>query len=63
MEPMNRRQKKSRIVEIQLNGGSVPEKVEWARSHLEKPIPVQQVFQLDEIIDVIRVPKEKRKQG
>jgi len=63
MKLMNRRQKKAHIMEIQLNGGSVPEKVEWARGHLEKPIPVQQVFDQDEMIDVIGVTKGKGFKG
>jgi large subunit ribosomal protein L3e len=63
MKLMNRRQKKAHIMEIQLNGGSVPDKVEWARSHLEKPIPVQQVFDQDEMIDVIGVTKGKGFKG
>jgi large subunit ribosomal protein L3e len=63
MKLMNRRQKKAHIMEIQLNGGSVPDKVEWAKSHLEKPIPVQQVFDQDEMIDVIGVTKGKGFKG
>jgi len=63
MKLMNRRQKKAHIMEIQLNGGSVPDKVEWARGHLEKPIPVQQVFDQDEMIDVIGVTKGKGFKG
>jgi len=63
MKLMNRRQKKAHIMEIQLNGGSVPDKVEWARNHLEKPIPVQQVFDQDEMIDVIGVTKGKGFKG
>lgn len=50
-------------MEIQLNGGSVPDKVEWAKSHLEKPIPIQQVFDQDEMIDVIGVTKGKGFKG
>jgi large subunit ribosomal protein L3e len=63
MKLMNRRQKKAHIMEIQLNGGSVPDKVEWAKTHLEKPIPVQQVFDQDEMIDVIGVTKGKGFKG
>ena len=63
MKLMNRRQKKAHIMEIQLNGGSVPDKVEWARGHLEKPIPVQNVFDQDEMIDVIGVTKGKGFKG
>lgn len=44
-------------MEIQLNGGSVADKVAWAREHLEKSIPVGNVFSQDEMIDCIGVTK------
>ncbi len=44
-------------MEVQLNGGSVADKVTFAREHLEKEIPVGQVFAQDEMIDVIGVTK------
>ena len=44
-------------MEIQLNGGSVSQKLDWARKHMEKPIPVNQVFAQDEMIDIIGVTK------
>ena len=44
-------------MEVQLNGGSVADKVSFARNHLEKEIPVGQVFAQDEMIDVIGVTK------
>lgn len=50
-------------MEIQLNGGSIADKVAWAREHLEKPIPVSQVFGQDEVIDVIGVTKGKGYKG
>jgi len=63
MKLMNRRQKKAHIMEIQLNGGSIADKVKWAREHLEKQIPVSQVFAPDEMIDVIGVTKGKGFKG
>ena len=44
-------------MEIQLNGGSVADKVDFARSHFEKEVPVTSVFAKDELIDVIGVTK------
>jgi len=44
MKLMKRRQKKAHIMEIQLNGGTIADKVKWAREHLEQTIPVKQVF-------------------
>lgn len=38
MKLMRRRQKKAHIMEIQLNGGSVADKVNWARERLEKTV-------------------------
>jgi len=57
MKLMNKRQKKAHIMEIQLNGGTMSDRVDWARDHLEKQIPIAQVFAQDEIIDVIGVTK------
>jgi len=63
MKLMNRRQKKAHIMEIQLNGGTIAEKIQWARDHLEKQIPVSKVFSPDEMIDVIGVTKGKGFKG
>lgn len=50
-------QKKAHLAEIQINGGSVEEKVNWAREHFEKAVSVDSVFEKDEMIDVIAVTK------
>jgi large subunit ribosomal protein L3e len=50
-------QKKAHIMEVQLNGGTVAQKVEWARDHFEKTVDVSCVFEQDEMIDVIGVSK------
>ena len=63
MKLLKKRQKKAHIMEIQLNGGSIEEKVQWAREHLEKPVSVSQVFGPDEMIDVIGVTKGKGYKG
>lgn len=57
MKLLKQRQKKAHIMEIQLNGGNVADKVVWAREHLEKSIPVGNVFSQDEMIDCIGVTK------
>uniref|UniRef100_A0A8C6ZYL4 Ribosomal protein L3 like n=1 Tax=Nothoprocta perdicaria TaxID=30464 RepID=A0A8C6ZYL4_NOTPE len=51
------RQKKAHVMEIQVNGGTVAEKVDWAREKLEKQISVHSVFSQNEMIDVIGVTK------
>ena len=63
MKLLKKRQKKAHIMEIQLNGGTIEQKVQWAREHLEKPVPVSQVFGPDEMIDVIGVTKGKGYKG
>ena len=63
MKLLRQRQKKAHIMEIQLNGGTVAQKVDWARQHLEKPVPITQVFAQDEMIDVIGVTKGKGFKG
>jgi len=60
---LRRRQKKAHIVEIQLNGGSIADKVDFAREHFEKEVPVKQVFAKNEMIDIIGVTKGKGFKG
>ncbi|KAI4496863.1 PREDICTED: 60S ribosomal protein L3 [Polistes canadensis] len=63
MKLLRQRQKKAHIMEIQLNGGTIDQKVQWAREHLEKPVPISNVFAPDEMIDVIGVTKGKGYKG
>lgn len=51
------KQKKAHLMEIQVNGGSVADKVEFARGHFEKEVEVGSVFAKDEMIDAIAVTK------
>lgn len=51
------RQKKAHVMEIQLNGGTVADKVDWVRERLEKQVSVHNVFSQNEMIDVIGVSK------
>ena len=60
---MRRRQKKAHIVEIQLNGGSIADKVDFARNHFEKEVRVKSVFAQDEMIDIVGVTKGKGFKG
>ena len=50
-------------MEIQVNGGSVAQKVDYAYGFFEKQIPVDAVFQKDEMIDIIGVTKGKGYEG
>merc|ERR1711970_11148 len=49
MKILRRRQKKAHIMEIQLNGGSIADKVDFARNNFEKEVPVGDVFSMDEM--------------
>lgn len=51
------RQKKAHIMEIQVNGGSVKEKVDFALSKFEKEVRVGDVFQPSEFVDIMAVTK------
>merc|ERR1712126_488267 len=57
MKLLPKRQKKAHVMEIQLNGGTIKQKVDWARRHFEKTIKVDDVFSQDEMIDCIGVTK------
>lgn len=54
---LNFRQKKAHVLEIQINGGKIAEKVDFAQSLLEKEIKVDQVFTNLEHIDILGVTK------
>ncbi|RHZ44128.1 hypothetical protein Glove_757g7 [Diversispora epigaea] len=56
-------QKKAHLMEIQLNGGTIPEKVEWAKCRFEKEININSVFEQDDMVDIIGVTKGKGFEG
>ncbi|XP_047338550.1 60S ribosomal protein L3-2-like [Impatiens glandulifera] len=57
------KKKKADIMEIQVNGGNTHQKVDYAYSFFEKQVPVDAVFQKDEMIDIIGVTKGKGYEG
>jgi len=63
LDKLNLRQKKAHVLEIQVNGGSVADKVAFAREHFEKEVRVQSVFDQDEMLDIIGVTKGKGFEG
>jgi len=63
MKLMKHGSKKAHIMEIQLNGGSISDKVDWAKEHFEKTVPVESVFEQNEMIDCIGVTKGKGFKG
>ncbi|KAI4291889.1 large subunit ribosomal protein L3e [Pancytospora philotis] len=56
-------QKKAHIAEIQINGGSIADKVDFALERFEKEIKIDEVFDKNELIDTIGVTKGKGFQG
>ena len=57
------RQKKAHILEIQLNGGSIADKTNWAKEHMEQKVKVKDVFKQNEMIDTMAVTRGKGIQG
>jgi len=57
IKKINQRQKKAHLMEIQVNGGTVDQKVDWARSLFERKVPVDSVFNPNDMIDTIGVTK------
>merc|ERR1712042_401188 len=60
---LRKRQKKAHIMEVQLNGGSVADKVDYAYGLFEKTIPIFDVFNKNEMIDLVGVTKGKGFKG
>lgn len=55
---------KAPLIEIQVNGGSVADKIAWAEGHLEKELKVSDVFNNEgDFVDVIGVTKGKGFEG
>jgi large subunit ribosomal protein L3e len=63
MSKLNFRQKKAHICEIQINGGSVADKVAFVEALFEKPVSVGSVFEQNEQIDTIAITKGKGYEG
>jgi large subunit ribosomal protein L3e len=57
------RQKKAHIMEIQINGGSTADKVDFGFKLFENPVKVDQVFAQNEMIDVCSVTRGKGYEG
>jgi large subunit ribosomal protein L3e len=60
---IKQRQHKSQIMEIQVNGGTIAQKIDWAYGKFEQEVSVGEVFQSNECIDTISVTKGKGNQG
>jgi large subunit ribosomal protein L3e len=63
VKKIRQRQKKAHLMEIQVNGGSVSDKVDWGRSLFERKVPVDSIFSANDMIDVIGVTRGKGVKG
>ena len=57
------KQKKAHLMEIQVNGGTVKEKVEFGKALFEKKVEIDTIFEQDEMVDCIAVTKGHGFQG
>jgi len=57
------RQKKAHLMEIQVNGGSVADKVDWGKGLFERKVSVNSVFSQNDMIDIIGVTRGKGYEG
>jgi len=57
LSKLNLRQKKAHLMEIQVNGGQIKDKVDWAVKKFEGTVSVGEVFVNNEQIDTIGVTK------
>ena len=63
LDKLNFRQRKAHLFEVQVNGGTVPQKVDWAVSKFEGEVSVAEVFNENEMIDTIGVTRGKGTAG
>lgn len=60
---LNLKQKKAHVLEVQINGGSIADKIQFAQNLLEKEVKIDQVFETGEVIDICGVTKGKGFEG
>jgi large subunit ribosomal protein L3e len=63
IEKCKLRQRKAHLMEIQVNGGDVAAKVDFAVSKFENEVTVGEVFSANEMIDTISITRGKGTQG
>jgi len=63
IKKLNFRQKKAHIAEIQVNGGSIADKIAFAQGLFEKPVSVGEVFEQDEMLDTCCITKGRGYEG
>ena len=63
LSKLNFRQRKAHLVEVQVNGGTVAQKVDWAFKKFEGEVSVGEIFNDNEMIDTIGVTRGKGTAG
>jgi len=63
MKKVGLRQKKAHLMEIQVNGGTIDQKVDFGKSFFERKINVADVFNENEMVDTIAPTKGKGFEG
>merc|ERR1711970_113404 len=63
MQGLSIRQKKAHLIEIQVNGGSIADKVDWCKDNFEKEVAVNTVFAKNEMLDCIGITKGRGYHG
>merc|ERR1712158_137340 len=63
MKGLSLRQKKAHLIEIQVNGGSIADKVDWCQEKFEKEVAVNTVFAKNEMVDTIGITKGRGYHG
>ena len=63
LSKLNFRQRKAHLLEVQVNGGTIAQKVDWAFGKFEQEVSVGEIFQDNEMIDTIGVTRGKGTQG
>merc|ERR1711907_798376 len=60
---LNFRQKKAHICEVQVNGGSMDDKIAFAKGLFENTVAIDSVFEQNEMIDTMAITKGKGFEG
>jgi len=63
IDKLNLRQMKAHVLEIQLNGGTVADKIDFGYKKFEQEVKVSEIFSDSECIDTIGVTRGKGTQG
>jgi large subunit ribosomal protein L3e len=63
MKKLKLRQKKAHLAEIQINGGTPAEKVDWGKELFERQVAVDTVFSQNEMVDAISITKGRGYEG